>query len=49
MVVLGIGTTIPAHLTELNSMIATSDIQAGNGGTGYTVTEADLSVFTNFS
>jgi hypothetical protein len=45
----GSGTFITPHITAINAMIATSDAQAGNGGTGYTLTEADLSGFTNFA
>jgi hypothetical protein len=45
----GSGTFITPHITAINDMITTADTQAGNGGTGYTLTEADLSGFTNFA
>jgi hypothetical protein len=45
----GGGTFITPHIAALNQMIADSDTAAGNGGTGYTLTEADLSGFTDFS
>lgn len=45
----GSGTFITPQISDINAMIVTSDTQAGNGGTGYTLDEADLSVFTNFS
>jgi hypothetical protein len=41
----GSGTNIGNQISQLNAMIVTSDSQAGNGGTGYTLTEADLSLF----
>ena len=42
------GTFITPQIPDLNAMIVTADTSAGNGGTGYTLTEADLSGFTNF-
>jgi len=45
----GSGTFVTPFISDLNQMIADSDTAAGNGGTGYTLTEADLSGFTDFS
>lgn len=45
----GSGTFITPHIAAVNAMIATSDTQAGNGGTGYTLTTADLSAFPNYA
>lgn len=42
------GTAIADHIPAINQMIADSDSQAGIA-TGYTITEADLSAFTDFS
>lgn len=45
----GTGTFITPQISDINAMIVTADSQAGNGGTGYTLTEADLSGFTSFT
>ena len=44
----GSGTFITKHITTINAMIVTADAQAGNGGTGYTLTEADISAFPTY-
>ena len=45
----GSGTFVSSQIDDLNAAIATADANAGNGGTGYTITEADLSGFTSFN
>jgi hypothetical protein len=45
----GSGTFITPQISDINAMIVTADTQAENGGTGYTLDEADLSGFTDFS
>jgi hypothetical protein len=45
----GAGTFITPQISAINQMIVDVDTLAGNGGTGYTLTEVDLSGFTNFS
>ena len=44
----GSGTPVSDNIADLNTMIATTDAQAGVS-TGYTVTEADFSAFPNYS
>lgn len=43
------GTAVTAYKSDINTMISDADTAAGNGGTGYTLIEADLSAFTDFS
>jgi hypothetical protein len=45
----GSGTFVTGFINDLNQMIVDSDTAAGNGGTGYTVTTANLTGFTDFS
>lgn len=44
----GIGTDTGDFIADLNQMIADVDALAGNGGTGYTLTEVDLSTYPSW-
>jgi hypothetical protein len=44
----GMGTDINDNIAAINQLIVDVDILAGNGGTGYTLTQADLSGFPSY-
>jgi hypothetical protein len=44
----GAGTFLSLYIDLINQMIADVDVLASNGGTGYTLSTADLSGFTNY-